>query len=318
VPAALTPLWSMLALAATSAHSLLRARFAGNSFPFPRPLRPTSRSPPRSSTDSVSSLTALTSSEFPTTSLDSHDGAGHASARLSKTSDKQLLTPLTPPMIRFAIRKRAARAYGSPPHPLSASLQRRMWSRRDLYFDLGPEDADVPARILPLADDTPRALLPWRVPCVYCVGPAVVLLKPYVSNADLRRFPRATRPKSLLPALHPFLLVLPTLALSVLVLRAACTFVHLLCLRGHHRERDLGPQRNIRLSSVLILSCLALQTCSALCGTPVRPIDTALKLRPAESSLVLESTVLVFTAYVGDAAPPLRAALSFSIIPQRS
>jgi hypothetical protein len=110
-------------------------------------------------------------------------------------------------------------------------------------------------------------------------------------------------------------LVLPTLAHFVQALRAACTFVHLLCLRGHHGERDLGPQRVICLSSVLILSCLASQMCSALCGTPVRPVDTALRLRQAKSSLVLESTVLVFTAHVGHAAPPLCAALSFPIIP---
>jgi hypothetical protein len=110
--------------------------------------------------------------------------------------------------------------------------------------------------------------------------------------------------------------MLPTLAHSVLALRVACTFVHLLCLRGHHGERDLGPQRVICLSSVLILSYLALQMCSALCGTPVRPVDTAFILRQAESSLVLECTVLVLIAYVFDAAPPLRAALSLSIIPK--
>jgi hypothetical protein len=49
-PAELTLLWPMSALVAASAHSLIRMTFAGNSLSFSRPLRPTSRSPPHSST----------------------------------------------------------------------------------------------------------------------------------------------------------------------------------------------------------------------------------------------------------------------------
>jgi hypothetical protein len=67
---------------------------------------------------------------------------------LPATSDEELLTPLTRPTIGFAIRKRAACAYASPPHPLSRfTSETELDLTLDLHFDLSPEDADVPGLI---------------------------------------------------------------------------------------------------------------------------------------------------------------------------